>query len=387
MILNWRDPKHPQAGGAEGYLFEIARRWVLAGHDVRWLCGRPPGFAATERLEGLELRRHGRGHGVFVAAAFHYLRHLRGSVDVVIDSENGIPFFSPLYSRVPKVALVHHVHQEVFGHELPAPAAALGRVLEGRLMPWAYRRDWFVAVSPSTRDDLLDLGIEAARLAVIHNGLDHAAFAPAPAGEEPMILSVGRLKRYKGLETLLEAARSWRRSLPDARLVIAGEGPQRQLLERRAQELGLASRVEFLGYVDPAEKVRLMQRAHVVVQTSLKEGWGMTVLEASACGTPVVASDVAGLRDSVRPGRTGLLVPFGDAEKLAAAVVQVMADDGTRRRLGKGARRWASRFDWQKTADRWLELLEARPRGGIVPPPLRDDSGDLAGDASNRPGL
>ena len=353
LILNWRDPQHPLAGGAEGYLLEIGRRWVTAGHEVRWLCARHSSQPSEATLDGIRIWRRGRGYGVFVAAALTYLRRLRGWADVIVDSENGLPFFSPSYSRTPKVVLVHHIHREVFQFELPAPAAKIAAWLEGRLMPWAYRHDSFVAVSESTQKELLGLGVVGEQLAIIHNGLEHASFKPGKKNPQPTVLWLGRLKRYKAVDTVIDAAKEWP---SDVRLIIAGDGPERATLERQVAELGLEDRVHFTGFVDAATRTRLLQEAHVIVQTSRKEGWGMTVIEAGACGTAVVASDVAGLRDSVRDGETGVLVPFGDAPALARAVADLLDDDERRRRLEAASVRWAAQFNWQKSAEQWLEL-------------------------------
>ncbi|MEO1085000.1 MAG: glycosyltransferase family 4 protein, partial [Acidobacteriota bacterium] len=242
---------------------------------------------------------------------------------------------------------------------------------EGTAMPWAYRRDAFVAVSPSTRGDLLELGVDRERLAVIHNGLDHDRFRPGAKDDRPTALWIGRLRRYKCVETVIDAAARWAQGHPDLRLLIAGDGPQRPALEQRVRSLGLGGRVELLGFVDHGRKVELLQRAHVVVQTSMKEGWGMTVIEANACGTAVVASDVAGLRDSVRDGETGVLVPWNRPDALAAAVTDRVDDGARRRRLEAASVHWARRFSWRRSAERWLELLDARRRGGIVPAALR----------------
>ncbi|MEM1183158.1 MAG: glycosyltransferase family 4 protein, partial [Acidobacteriota bacterium] len=380
LILNWRDPEHPQAGGAEGYLHAVARRWAMAGHRVCWLAGAAPGLAAGRRLDGVDIVRRGRSYGVFPAAATHYLSHLRGRVDVIVDSENGIPFFSPLYSRVPKIVLVHHVHQEVFRRELPVGASHLAAWLEASAMPWAYRRDAFVAVSPSTRQDLADLGVPAEQIAIIHNGLDADLFHPpdrsdAAEGQRtrpPTVLWIGRLRRYKCVETVIDAASLWAQSHPTLQLLIAGDGPSRPELEERVRGHRLGDRVSFLGFVDDRRKVKLLQDADLVVQTSMKEGWGMTVIEANACGTPVVASRVAGLKDSVRDGETGQLVPWNDASALADAVTALIDDGDRRQRYAAAGLRWARSFSWARSADRWLDLIHADRPGGIVPAAMRD---------------
>ncbi|MEM9595460.1 MAG: glycosyltransferase family 4 protein [Acidobacteriota bacterium] len=376
LLLNWRDPTHPQAGGAEGYLLQIAKKWVAAGHRVLWLCGRHPGQGAEDELDGIAIRRRGGGgYGVFPAAAAEALLRIRGDVDVIVDAENGIPFFSPLYSKAPKIALVHHVHREVFARELPTPLAQIGAFLEGRVMPWLYRRQWFVTVSESTRLEVQGLGVSADRMAVIHNGLDHGLYKPGTKAERPTVAWIGRLRGYKNVDTLIEAAVLLVKLEPELRFVIAGEGPERSRLEGRIDDLGLRGAVEIRGFVDTAEKVRLLQRAHVAVQTSMKEGWGMTVIEANACGTAVVASDVPGLRDSVCHGETGLLVPWRQPEALADAVARLLRHPEARLDYESAAVEWARRFDWDSTADRWLEILSARLDAGSggVPHRLRFD--------------
>ena len=388
LVLSWRDPEHPFAGGAETYVDEIGRRWVGAGHEVRWLCGRAAGQSRELRRHGMEIRRQGKGYGVYPASAWDFLRHHRGWADVIVDAENGIPFFSPFYTKTPKVLLMHHVHREVFHRELPPGVAHLGEFLEGRLMPWAYRRDWFVAVSEGTRSELVELGVDDTRVAVIHNGLDAETYIPpatvppaalpaetgptkARPAKAPVALWVGRLRSYKTVSTLLDAARLCRPRYPELRWQVAGEGPERERLQRAVESMGLQDIVEILGFVTTEEKVRLMQNALLVVQTSMKEGWGMTVIEANACGTAVVASDVPGLRDSVRDGETGLLVPWADPQALADGVLHLVDHPQLRARFERNALSWASRFRWQYTADRWLNLLEARQRGGSVPSELR----------------
>lgn len=384
LILNWRDPSHPAAGGAEGYLAEISRGFLANGHQVCWFCGRAPGQPAASNADGLRIFRAGGTYGVYARAALAYLRRFRGRVDLIVDGENGIPFFSPFYSRVPRIVLVHHVHREVFEHQLPWPLAQLGMWLEGRLMPFVYRRDWFVAVSESTRRDLLELGVSEDRLAVIHNGLDHERYRPASEKPDsrdsaPNVLWLGRLQRYKSLDTLLDAAALWHRPRPELRLRIAGEGPERSRLEERVADLGLRERVEFLGFVEGEEKTRLLQQADLVIQTSLKEGWGMTVIEANACGTPVVASDVAGLRDSVRDRETGMLVPWNDADALSQAVLSLLDSPETLETYGENAVRWARRFDWRTSAERWLELAEARLVADTIPQKLHSSTPFLSG--------
>jgi glycosyltransferase involved in cell wall biosynthesis len=360
LILNWRDPTHPWAGGAEVFLHEVARRWVRWGHRVTWLCGRHPTQPPEGQLEGIDVVRRGGMYSVYPAAAVHYLSRLRGGFDVLLDSANGIPFFTPLFSATPKVALVHHVHREVFFSELPWHLAFLGNMLERVGMPMAYRHTPFIAVSDSTRQALVEIGVPADRVSVIHNGVDTSRYRPGAKSPTPLLVFVGRLRRYKSVGVAIRALPDLLRAVPDARLSIVGSGPMAGALRDLAEELGVADQVRFHGFASEADKIELLQQAHLAVHPSLKEGWGLTVLEANACGTPVVAADVPGLRDSVRDGDTGVLVPHGDPAAMAREVAALLLDNGRREQLACNAVAWAARFDWDQTAGRCLELLAGR---------------------------
>jgi glycosyltransferase involved in cell wall biosynthesis len=357
LIFNWRDPTHPWAGGAEVFLHEVARRWVSWGHGVTWFCGRHASQPAESQPEGIDVVRRGGIYSVYPAAARTYLARLRGRFDVVLDSANGIPFFSPLFSAIPRVALVHHVHREVFFCELPWHLALLGNTLEQVVMPLVYRRTPFIAVSESSREALVEIGIRADRISVIHNGVDGSRYRPGSKSPTPLLVVVGRLRRYKSIGVAIRAMPDLLPAVPDLHLSIVGEGPMASTLSDLAKELGVAAHVSFHGFVSEAAKIDLMQRAHVAIHPSLKEGWGLTVLEANACGTPVVAADVPGLRDSVRDGETGVLVPHGDPGALAREVQALLLDDGRREQMARNAVAWAARFDWDQTARRCLDLL------------------------------
>jgi glycosyltransferase involved in cell wall biosynthesis len=230
------------------------------------------------------------------------------------------------------------------------------------LIPFAYRHSPFLAISESTRDDLSARGIPASRVAVVHCGMNHERYHVDPAvpkAAAPTVLYIGRLRRYKGVDWVMRAWPAVRRAVPDARLVVIGDGPHRAVLERAATHEGLEQSVEFLGFLPAAEKVRRLQEAWVLVQPSPKEGWGLTVVEAGACRTAVVAADSPGLRDSVRRDETGLLVPNGNDTALAAALRNVLTDAALRERLAASGVRWAARFTWPDCARRSLDALLA----------------------------
>jgi glycosyltransferase involved in cell wall biosynthesis len=223
-----------------------------------------------------------------------------------------------------------------------------------------YRRTPFVAVSPSTRDDLITRGVPAEHIVVIPNGLDHDLYVPpVPGPKAPIALVFGRLEPYKRIDLVLQAMQRVREGLPAARLLVVGSGRGLAPLQKLAGDLGLTDSITFTGFVDEATKVRHIQQAAVVVNTSEKEGWGLTVLEANACGIPTIASDVPGLRDAVVPGETGLLVPHGDVEQLSLAITRLLTSEAERQRLAAGARAWSLQFSWERSAGSVLDLIDA----------------------------
>ncbi|MFN2223216.1 MAG: glycosyltransferase family 4 protein [Candidatus Promineifilaceae bacterium] len=357
LIFNWRDPTHPWAGGAEVFLYELARRWAARGHQVTWYCSRHPSQSRSGRLGDIRVIRYGGFYGVYLEAPFRYLTGLAGRFDIIVDSANGIPFFTPLYSRAPKVALVHHIHNEVFFRELPRPLAHLANRIEKSAMPAVYRRTAFVTVSDSSRRALAGLGITDGRVRLVHNGVDTEQYRPGRKSPRPMLLFLGRLRHYKSVDVAIRAMPHLLAAVPNVSLHIAGSGPADGSLRSLAGQLGLADRVVFHGFVDDVEKRRLLQAAHVVVNPSMKEGWGLTVLEANACGTPVVGARVPGLCDSICHEETGLLVPYGDPEALAAAAGRLLQDEALSCQMGQSALAWARHFSWSNSADQFLQFM------------------------------
>ena len=357
LIFNWRDPSHPWAGGAEVFLHQVARRWVRQGHPVTWFCGRYEGQPARGCLDGSRIIRQGGIFGVYVRAAQCYLGQLRGRFDVILDSANGIPFFTPLFSNIPKLAMVHHVHDRVFFRELPRHLAHLGCFLEQWCMPRFYRDVPFITVSNSSRDALVRLGIPPAQISTLYNAVDHTRYRPGLKSKTPLLVYLGRLRHYKSIDVALRALPAVLRVVPDLRFSIAGSGLAETSLRALTRQLGLTDHVRFHGHVSDREKIRLLQQAHVTVNPSMKEGWGLTVLEANACGTPVVGANVAGLCDSIRHGETGLLVPYADPQALAACLQELLTDHDRRQEMSRNALAWAGCFHWDETAERGLELL------------------------------
>ena len=373
-MVNWQDRTNPQAGGAEVHLHEIFGRLAGAGHEVHLLCSGYPGAAAEAPLDGMTVHRTGSRYGFALGGAKAFARlAARLAPDVVVEDVNKVPLFLPRRWEGPFVLLVPHLFGTTAFREASWPMAAVVWAAE-RPMPAVYRRAWVHAISGTTRDDLVARGFVRDAIRVIHPGVDTVRFCPDPAvalAREPTFLYVGRLKRYKALDTAIRAVAALRRSgaVPDARLLVAGSGDDRPRLERAAADEGLGAAVTFLGFVSEERKVELYRQAWAVVFPSPKEGWGITNVEAAACGTPAVASDSPGLRESVRSGETGLLVPHGDVAALGAALGTLAGDAALRSRLGRGARAFAETLPWSRAAEETaLHLEEAvaawrRPEG------------------------
>jgi glycosyltransferase involved in cell wall biosynthesis len=353
-VVNWQDRQNPQSGGAEIHLHEVFGRLAARGHDVSLLVS---GWADAPRraeLDGMAVHRTGGRHTFPLAAPAYHRRHLaRRGYDIVIEDLNKVPVFTPLWGRAPVVLLVHHLFGRTAFEEASVPVAALTWLLE-RPLPAVYRRLPVQAVSASTADDLVGRGFERDRIAVIENGVDLVRYAPDPSHtrfDVPTLLYLGRLKRYKRVDLIVRALASLHAAGVGARLIIAGKGEARPQLEQLCRDLALTDHVEFAGFVTDERKRELFRRTWVHVLTSPKEGWGISNLEAAACATATVASDSPGLRDSVRDGETGYLVPHGDVAALAHRLRLLLQDPTLRDRLGRAARVFAERFTWERSAD------------------------------------
>jgi glycosyltransferase involved in cell wall biosynthesis len=368
LVLNWQDRENPQAGGAEIHLHETFGRLASRGWDVTLVSSGWRGAQPRAELDGIRVHRVGGRHSYPLRVAPHVLRAFEGEppFDLVVEDLNKVPVLAPIWAPAPTLLLVHHLFGGTAFEEASFPVAAATWLLE-RPIPWIYRGVPAVAVSASTRDDLVARGLPGDPIRVIPNGIDLDRFTPGPGGPEahrfpePTLLYLGRLKRYKRVELILRTTAELRDRGVEARLLVAGKGDHGPALEAEAARLGLgADRVRFLGFVSEEEKLRLLRGAWVHLFTSPKEGWGIANLEAAACGTPTVASDAPGLRDSVRHGETGFLVPHGDVPALADRVASLLADPALRRRHAEGARAFAEGFSWDRTADRMgLALRDA----------------------------
>jgi len=358
LVLNWQDQLNPQAGGAEIHFREIFRRIAAAGHRVDLLCS---GFEGAPRhvvLDGIAVHRVGTRHSYPFVVHRYYSEKLAGEgYDVVIEDLNKVPLFTPLWGVPRVVALVHHLFGATAFREVPAPLAA-GVWLSEQPLGVVYRSTPFEAVSESTADDLVARGIPRGNIRVIYNGVDTAAFTPdeTARSERPLFVYLGRLKRYKRVDLVIRAFAGLADT--DATLEIAGTGDYRPKLERLVRSLDLAARVKFLGFIPEEEKAPLLRRAWASVLASPKEGWGISNLETAACGTPVVASNSPGIRESVLDGKTGFLVSGGDARAMTGAMRRIASSRSLVNEMGKAGRIFAEQFTWEKSAAQTIAHLE-----------------------------
>jgi glycosyltransferase involved in cell wall biosynthesis len=367
LLVNWQDLENPQAGGAELHLFELFSRLAARGHRVHRVCGGWPGAAPAATVRGITVERHGGRHSFAALGRAAARRALaRESWDVVVEDINKLPLYLATITTLPFCAIIPHLFGTTAFQEAPWPMAAAVALAE-QPIPRAYRRAGFHAISESTRDDLVARGIPAERIRVIHPGIDAESYTPASGldrTDPPTFLYVGRLKRYKGVEVAIRALALARRDRPELSLDIAGTGDDAPRLRVLAGTLGQADAVRFLGYVSEERKRDLFRRAWANLFPSPKEGWGLTVMEAAACGTPSLASDSPGLRDSVRSGQTGFLVPHGDAPALAGRMLELAADPALVARLGAAARQLALAWSWDDAAGATEAHLLELVRGG-----------------------
>ena len=349
LLVNWQDRENPQAGGAEIHLHEIFGRLAAKGHEVRLLCGGWPDSPPRALLDGISVFRAGTRHTFPFMARRYFAGHLADWPDVLVEDINKVPLYTPRWGARSTVALVPHLFGSTVFSEL-APPLATAVWLAERPLGRAYRGVPFEAISESTADDLAARGIPRSSVAVIYPGIDTVAYTPnaAERSPTPVFSYLGRLKKYKGVQWVIRAFAAM--SLPAACLEIAGAGDYRPELETLARSLGLGDRVRFLGRVSEAEKLALLRRSWALVFASPKEGWGITNLEAAACATPVVASNSPGIRESVRDGQTGFLVPHGDVGAMAGAMGRVAASPELVARLGIAARAFAETFTWERAA-------------------------------------
>lgn len=361
LVINWQDIKNPFGGGAEVHLHEIFKRIVALGHEVTLLCCEVDNLPKTEIIDGIKVIRHGSRNTFNFGVKKYYLEHFanidnNSDFDIVIDDVNKIPFYTPKFVNKPLMGISHHFFGTSIFKEAN-PIAALYVYLSEYLMKFSYNKTPFAVVSESTLDEFKRKGFDTSRYKIIYNAIDtnQFTFQLTPKEEILTITYFGRLKKYKSIQQLFYAYRTINGKIPKSQLYIIGRGDYEAELKKLAQELNIQDNIKFWGFVDEQTKLSLLAKSHIVVNTSIKEGWGITNIETNACGTPVISANSPGLRDSVKVGQSGYLYEYGNIQDLADKLLKLINDDKLRLELSLGALEWAKNFSWDKSA---LEMIE-----------------------------
>jgi glycosyltransferase involved in cell wall biosynthesis len=346
-VLAWRDLDDPDAGGSEVHADEFMRRWAAAGLDITHRTSAALGQPPTATRNGYRVVRRGSRYSVFPRAVGSELVRRMGTYDALVEVWNGVPWMSPVWCRKPHITFLHHVHGPMWDQLLPKPLAGIGRALEARFAPPFYRRTLTLTPSKATRDDLLGLGFRSDHVVAVNNGVDPMFHPGGQRSASPLVVCVARLAPVKRQDELIEAAVVARRRVPDLQLVIVGDGPLLPALEARVAAHDAREWITFAGRLSHADLIAQYQRAWLVSSASLAEGWGLTMTEAAACGTPAVATDVSGHRSSVVDGVTGVLAPI---DRLGDTIADVLLDVDRRRSLADAALTRARLLTWDASA-------------------------------------
>ena len=350
VFFNWRDTSNPEGGGSEVYVERVAAAFAAAGHDVTLFCAAHADAPDEEMRDGVRIVRGGSKLGVYLEAARRYRRGDLGDPDVVVDVQNGVPFFSGLVRRgTPTLVLVHHVHREQWPVVYGPLRSRVGWAIESRVSPRVYRGSAYVTVSEATRAELVSLGVRADDITVVRNGTERPASTSHPRSAQPRALVLGRLVPHKRVEIAIDSVVELLPEVPDLTLAIVGDGWWSGELSRHVADRGAGAVVDFAGFVDDDAKQRALAAAWVMLLPSLKEGWGLVVMEAAAHGVPCVAfRDAGGVQESIVDGVTGILVDTPD--EMTSALRRLLAEPELRERLGTAARERAATFTWETTA-------------------------------------
>lgn len=358
LILNWRDVAHPKSGGAELVTMEHAKAWVRAGHKVTWLTASYPGAKKESRVEGVGFVRRWGSLTVYLYAPIYLLVNGR-LFDVVVDEVHGFPFFSPLFSRTPVVVFIHEIAGEIWDYMFAFPKNIIGKTLE-RWYFRVYRHSLFWTDAPSTITELTERGIPADQCVAIPCPVIRPVKLTRQKEKYPTFLFVSRVVRMKGIEEIIKAFSFIKKTETSARLWIAGMGEESYVQELREMmaDYGVTENVTFFGEVTEAVKYDLMARAHLLLHASVKEGWGLVVLEAASVGTPAIVYNVPGLRDVVVDGSTGIVLNANNPREMAQAALRLLHNRKEYRLLQKNAGERVKKFRWRDVTQQSLQLLE-----------------------------
>jgi glycosyltransferase involved in cell wall biosynthesis len=356
VFFNWRDTANPEGGGSERYVETMARGLVMHGARVTIFCAAHEEAPSDQVVDGVRYVRRGNHVDVYMFGVWSLLRRLFGKVDIVVDVQNGLPFFTRLGTRKPVVVLVHHVHREQWPVVFPGLLGKVGWWIERRLAPLLYRGCQYVAVSRATRAELIQLGVGRDRIAVVHNGTAQPPVADIAKTPHPSLVVLSRLVPHKQIEHAIDAVAAIRETHPDVTLTIVGSGWWEGDLRKYVAEAGVGDLVSFEGFVSEDRKHEILAQSWLMLLPSIKEGWGLVIGEAGAHRVPTIAyRSAGGTRESIAHQRSGLLVD--DEAEFTDAVRTLLKDDDERERLGAGALEMSKTFTWAHSQESFAHVL------------------------------
>ncbi len=361
LLINWQDIKNPLGGGAEVHMHEIFSRIAHMGAEVHLISCSHDGLPNYEFIDGIHVYRHGKRElfNYYVPSLYKKLNS-EHKFDLIIDDINKIPFYTPLFVKEPILAISHHF----FGKSIYREAGLISGTyvyLSEKLVDYIYKKTRFVVVSKSTLDEFEERGFDTRNFEIVTNAVNQEQFPMNVTQKNsiPTATYFGRLKKYKSVDHLFRAFAIVNRELPESKLEIIGRGDFKDYLLGLASELGISDKVIFHGFISEEQKSELLSRTYCVVNTSMKEGWGITNIEANACGTPAISANVPGLRDSVSEGVSGLLYEYGNIDDLANKLRMIFTDESLRDKLSLGAVSWAKTFSWDLSARKMYGIISS----------------------------
>lgn len=359
LILNWRDPKNPKSGGAEIVTLQHAKAWVKKGYNVIWFSSKFNGSKDKDKIDGVSIVRRGGFISVYLFAPFFYL-FSKVKFDLVIDEIHGLPFFTPIYVRVPKIAFIHEVADEIWDYMFPFPINYIGKFIEPLYFK-LYKNIRFWTDADSTIDDLVEKGIKRKNCLAINCPIQNKPLMKPPIKESnPTFIFVSRVVKMKGIEEVIKAFFYILREKKNARLWIVGDGDRKYVekLKKTMISYSISPKVKFFGKVSETQKLYLLKKAHLLLHASIKEGWGLVVIEAASQATPAVVYNVAGLRDSVKNNKTGIVLSQNNAKEMAKQAILLLANKEKYFNLQKNALSWAESLTWKRATELSTDLIE-----------------------------
>lgn len=365
LFLNWRDILNPRAGGAERVTHEVSKYLVSHGHEVTLFTASFKGASKEEKLDGVNIIREGTQTTVHLKAFLRYFKDFNGRFDFIIEEMNTIPFFTPLYAKEKKLVYINQLAREVWFHESPPIISHIGFLSEPLYLQF-YKNTPCITIAESGKKELAEFGIKKTDIIPMAIDFEYEQRFLVNKNKDFTLLFVGRVVPSKRVDHVIEAFGMIKKQIPSSKLVIVGSGDSGYIkkLRKYIAEHGIKD-VEFRGRVSQEEKYELMSKSHVILVTSVKEGWGLIVTEANGLKTPAVVYNVSGLVDAVKDKETGLICTSNNPKNLCEMVLTLYKDKKLYSKLSRNAYLWSKTMTWDKTGEKTLEVINKIVDGKI----------------------